>query len=106
MSNNIESHLVENRSFAPSADFVSKAKVAGMGHPDESESTPLLSNGNDDGPRGSLLAQQVNDGEHVVVEPLDEYSPSTYSSVAGGAPMVSCRVCQVTNNNNQYSLDH
>ena len=30
MSNNIESHLVENRSFDPSDDFASKAKVSGM----------------------------------------------------------------------------
>ena len=30
----------------------------------------------------------------VVVVPIDDFAPPTYTSVSGGAPMVICRVCQ------------
>ena len=30
----------------------------------------------------------------ILVSPIDEFAPPTYNSVSGGAPMVTCRVCQ------------
>jgi len=59
---------------------------------ENSEAEPLLT-GN--GGAGQLQGDgnQLEDGS-ILVSPIDEFAPPTYNSVSGGAPMVTCRVCQ------------
>jgi len=58
---------------------------------DNLEAEPLLT--------GNGGGQQAGDGDQledgsILVSPIDEFAPPTYNSVSGGAPMVTCRVCQ------------
>ena len=54
------------------------------------------------GLRSSILQAAVNAGEGsvpppggLVVTSVDEVPPPSYTTVTGGTPVVTCRVCQV-----------
>ena len=74
-----------------------------MSHPktfplraDEEHHPTLIWHVSDPYPRGGGVINGVGPGGQVMVPAVDEVPPPPYQSVAGGAPMVSCRVCQVS----------
>merc|ERR1712020_18975 len=78
-----------------------------MPNNENEESTPLLGTSNPEstsssqGLRSSILQAAVNAGEGsvpppggLVVTSVDEVPPPSYTTVTGGTPVVTCRVCQ------------
>jgi len=57
------------------------------------EAEPLLTGNGGAGGDQAGDGNQLEDGS-ILVSPIDEFAPPTYNSVSGGAPMVTCRVCQ------------
>ena len=62
----------------------------------ESPNNTIIWHVSDPYPRGGGVINGVGPGGQVMVPAVDEVPPPPYQSVAGGAPMVSCRVCQVS----------